>query len=192
MSNFGAKLEELMERNKLRAADVARASGLKETLLSRLVNGSQKFVSHEALEAITAVISSKPTEQAELIRAHLLDENVGAGSHLIEIHVLGSGTELRDAPSTPRIVPPLKIQRALELLGRESVTDADVRTILLSMASLLEPKGQPNSDTVDEAKVESAFRQGLAEVQAESAAGAESRGSRAPGARISPPKPHVP
>ena len=140
MSNFGVKLEELIEKNKMRPADLARISGLKETLLSRLINGQQTFVSHDALEAITASISRKPTEQAALIRAHLLDETVGQGSHLIDISIRGDVIELNESSVPYRAVPSLKIQRALQILGRESITDADVRTILLSLANLCEPE----------------------------------------------------
>lgn len=142
MSNFGAKLEELIEKNKLRASELSRASGINDALISRWINGQQNYVSQEALEAITVVISKNPTEQAELIRAHLLDECVGHGSHLIEIHILGSSTKTQDADTPYRIIPPLKIQRALEILCREAITDSDVRNILLSMASLCETNSE--------------------------------------------------
>lgn len=148
MSYFGAKIEELMERNKLTAAELSRASGITEGLLSRWINGVQTFVSHEALEAITPVISRKPTEQAELIRAHLQDECVGAGSQLIDIHILGTGTETRDTVTPYRVPLPLKIQRALELLGRESITDADVRSLLLSLANICQPKTEDGEPAV--------------------------------------------
>lgn len=136
MSNFGAKLEELLEKRKMSAAELSRATGISDALLSKWINGQQRFVSPEHMELLTAAISSQASEQAELIRAHLLDENVGQGSQLIDIHILGSGQVLHDSGPAYKVVPPLKIQRALEVLGREAITDADIRGILISLASL--------------------------------------------------------
>lgn len=148
MSYFGAKLEELLERNKLTAAELSRASGLKDGLISRWITGSQDFVSHEALEAITAVISKKPAEQAELIKAHLLDECVGQGASLIEINILGHAGQVKEASTPYSVVPSLRIQRALEIMARESVTDADVRNLILSTGDLL---ARFNSNAADPA-----------------------------------------
>lgn len=137
MSHFGAKLEELLEKNKLTAAELSRSSRVNDALISRWINGTQDFVSHEALESLTLAISKKPTEQAELIKAHLLDECVGEGSNLIEINILGQPDQLAETTIPYRIVPSLKIQRALELMARESITDADVRNLILSTGDLL-------------------------------------------------------
>jgi len=140
MSNFGAKLAELLARNKMRAAELARITNLNDSLVSKWINGQQVFVSNSDLAKITGAISALPKEQAELIKAHLMDEMSGPGSEMIEIRIKGQVSLAQKESATPYVTPlPLKIQRALEILGREAVTDADVRGILISMAHLVDP-----------------------------------------------------
>lgn len=138
MSNFGAKISEILERRKLRASELARLSGLTEALISRWVNGQQTFVSHQDLAALVAAISDIQKERAEIIRAHLLDEIHGPGCELIDVRIRGAGSTPRE--ESARVALPLKIQRALEILGKEAVGDADVRQVLLGLANLIAPE----------------------------------------------------
>lgn len=141
MSYFAAKLAGLLESKKMRASELSRISDINDALISRWINGQQKFVSNGDLAALCASISSDPRDRAELIRAHLLDEMAGPGSELIEIHIKGqSAQELKDDRILYRAgALPLKLMRAFEILAREAITDADVRAVILGLANVVEP-----------------------------------------------------
>lgn len=149
MSYFGAKLAELLERRNLRAAEVCRASGIKEAMLSRWVNDTQNFVSLEDMAALCTAISDEPKEQAELIRAHLLDECKGPGHKLIDIRILNPGTGRALHTDTPIYRVPLspKLQRAFDVLMEEAVADADVRDTVLGIAAILDRDLEQADDT---------------------------------------------
>lgn len=137
MSNFGAKLAELLERNRKIAADLSRASGINDGLLSKWINGHQTFVSADDLASICIHISTIPKERAELVKAHLLDELGGApGSELISVTIKGQ-TSYNDPPPSFHDALPLQLRRDLELLGREAVTDTDVRACIRGLANIL-------------------------------------------------------
>jgi transcriptional regulator with XRE-family HTH domain len=139
MSNFGAKLSELLERKKLSQAEISRVTGLSEALISKWTNGQQKFVSNDDLAKLCAYISTNPKEQAELIRAHLYDEMPAPGSELIDIRIKGLGSYFKDAAPSYRTALPLNLQRALDILGQEALTDSDVRAVILGLAGIVTP-----------------------------------------------------
>jgi len=140
MSNFGAKLAELLERRQMRASELSRVSGINDGLISKWINGQQKYVANDDLANLAGSISANPREQAELIRAHLQDELVGPGSELIDIRIRGQTSYLReDAPAYHTDLP-LKLQRAFETLAREAVADAEVRSVVLGVANILDDK----------------------------------------------------
>jgi transcriptional regulator with XRE-family HTH domain len=134
MSNFGAKLAELLERKRLSQAELARVAGISEALISKWMNGQQTFVSAEDLGKICGYISRNPKEQAELVKAHLYDEMGAPGSELITITIKGQISYLKESAPSYRSALPLNIKRALDILGREAVTDADVRAVILGLA----------------------------------------------------------
>jgi transcriptional regulator with XRE-family HTH domain len=151
MSYFGAKLAELLERRNLRAAEVCRASGIKEAMLSRWVNDTQNFVSLDDLGALCEAISDDPKEQAELIRAHLLDEcpPKQKATKLIDVRILSEqgGRALHTDTTVYRVPLTPKLQRAFDVLMEEAVADADVRDVLLGMASILDRDLEQSDDT---------------------------------------------
>lgn len=136
MSNFGAKLAELLERKRMMQSELSRLSGIDDTIISRWVTGRQRSVSADDLEKLCLQVSSSPRERAELVRAHLFDELPAVGAELIEISIRGKAASSDLVPDY-RATLPLPIQRALETLGREAVTDSDVRSIIISLADML-------------------------------------------------------
>lgn len=159
MSNFGAKLAELLERNEMRAVDLARICGLSEAMLSKWINGQQRFVSTEDLAQLCNGISTDTKERAELIKAHLLDE-LGSppapGSELIHITIKGGGHTTFQESAGGRPVFPLHIQRALDLIGSNAVTDADVRAMLIGMAGILSPQPDQINDASSDPRLAAA------------------------------------
>jgi len=139
MSNFGAKLVEIMERRDLTAAEISRNCGVSQPLISKWVNGQQSFVSADDLRQISNYITNQPSERAELVRAHVLDEIMVPGGELLSITILGKPT-IKHEEHAYWAALPLKLQRALEVLGKEAVGDVDVRAVLLSLANLCAPE----------------------------------------------------
>lgn len=142
MSHFGAKLAELLERGSMRASELSRVTGINDGLISKWINGQQKFVSNDDLAKLANGISFNTKDRAELIRAHLLDEIAGPGSELVEIRIRGQSQEelKEDRVLYKAGALPLKLLRAFELLAREAVADADVRAVILGLANMLEPE----------------------------------------------------
>lgn len=135
MSYFGAKLEELLKRNATSGADVSRATGIGDGTISRWISRRQKFVSHDDLKSLTAVISKDRVQKAELIHAHLLDECVGEGSELIKIEITGQ-QHLKDTTTANRTSLPQTIQKDLDIIGTAAITDPDVRKIVSTVARM--------------------------------------------------------
>jgi DNA-binding Xre family transcriptional regulator len=137
MSNFGAKLAEMLERRKMSQTELARTANLSDALISKWMTGQQSFVSQQYLANICLSISPNPSERAEIIRAHLLDEMTGPGSEMIDISIKGRISSVKTADQSGRSALPLRMQRMLEILGRESLTNADLRGILHGLAEML-------------------------------------------------------
>ena len=155
MSNFGSKLAEILERNKMRASELSRASKITEALISRWINGQQIFVSTDDLATITSTLNKSSADQAALIRAHLLDEmGVAPGCQLIDISVRNSPGMNETTPNY-RVSLPLRLQRAFDVLERESVTDADVRSVIVGLANTLRrgavPEEEEQTNSTEEA-----------------------------------------
>lgn len=148
MSNFGVKLAELLEKNRIRAADLSRMSKLSDALISKWINGGQRFVSTEDLATVCSHISSTARDRAELIRARLLDELGAPGSELIAITIRGS----EPVPLPERQVLPRHIQQALDLVGHQALLDADVRAVLLGLAGILDASSGPAGPAVQAAE----------------------------------------
>jgi transcriptional regulator with XRE-family HTH domain len=140
MSNFGAKLAELLERKQMSAADLSRQTKISDAQISKWTNAKQSFVSTADLAALCDTISTDAREQAELIRARLLDEFQDCpGSELIDVRILSGaeGRALRLDQPPYRVPLPPHLQRAFDIVIPESVTDPDVRDLILGMAGIL-------------------------------------------------------
>lgn len=101
-------------------------------MISKWINGQQTFANTDDLGKICGYISHEPKEQAELLRAHLFDELGAPGSELINITIKGQISYLKETAPSYRSALPLNIKRALDILGRQAVTDADVRAVVLA------------------------------------------------------------
>jgi transcriptional regulator with XRE-family HTH domain len=139
MSNFGAKLAETLEQNKLSQAELSRLTDISEALISKWMNGQQTFVSTEDLGKLCVHITSKPKERAELVRAHLYDEMPDKGAELLNVSISGTISYLKE--TAPARAPlPLNLQRAFKILQREALHDADVRAVILGLTKIVAPE----------------------------------------------------
>lgn len=130
--------------------ELAKATGLSQAHISRLLSDDQRSVSLEDLRNIATNISTKDQERAELIRSHLLDENVGPGSDLIDIIIRGSRQpgQLFETPQPP-LSP--RMERIFEVL-RDQSHDKYLRTVLEGLADLVSDEPLVSSDPAAEAE----------------------------------------
>src|SRR5690606_18470403 len=89
MSHFSVKIEELLNRKKMKAIDLVRLSGVSQPLMSKWLRNDQTYVSLEDLAKLCSAISQDPLEQAELIAAHLEDRKQGPGAENVIITING-------------------------------------------------------------------------------------------------------
>lgn len=145
MSYFGTQLDELLKRNKMRAVELARLSGVAESMISHFRSGEHTFVSTEALAALSQHISSDPQERALLVKAHLLDECQGPGSELVRVEI--GDSQAKEAKVAYRAIPlPPDADAHMEIVRAWIMRDANVRAIVKDLAELLgsgavEPSG---------------------------------------------------
>jgi transcriptional regulator with XRE-family HTH domain len=136
MSYFGNALQELLNRKKMKAVRLAELSRVGQPTISRLINGDQLSPSPEDFENIARALTSEPEEQAELLRAHLLDERRGPGSELINITVVGF--EARESAVQYDVKLPEPLERAFIALRAKVVLDKDWRDTIEGLGNLAE------------------------------------------------------
>lgn len=135
MSYFGNALAELLNRKNMKAVRLAELTGVGQPTISRYINGDQTWVGPEDLDMLASGISENPAEQAELIRAHLLDECHGPGSQLIEISV--SGQPVREQQTSYRVKLPKELEEALATIREYVIKDKNVRDVVEGLGNLL-------------------------------------------------------
>lgn len=133
MSYFGETLRSLMGKNSsMKAVQLAVQSGVSQPTLSRYLSGFSTPTDPEDIARLARAVSSDPMQQAELVRAHLLDECKGPGSEKIQILIV-------DAPPRPAQILALNAQLEEDLLViREWLfKDANVCEVIQGLANLL-------------------------------------------------------
>lgn len=137
MSYLSRALEELLQRQKLKPADIAKSTKIEPAKISRWRSGEQTHISPDDLAKI-AVALKAPEAHGMLLRAHLLDE---CGGHTSLVNI-----ELRDSKAVseePRpdksfeALPP-KLEHAFKILSERVVSDRDLQKMVLSLANLYE------------------------------------------------------
>ena len=137
MSYFGRALEGLLERKQMKAVRLAELSGVSQSVVSRLITGDQKSPSAEDMDRLQRALSSDPVDQAELLRAHLLDECHGPGASRIDIVVKGEPPALYEQPAPYLVKLPADIEESLNIIREHVIRDQNVREIIEGLGNLL-------------------------------------------------------
>lgn len=134
MTNFATKLEEMLQRKKMKPVELARAAGLPPSTISRWLNLERASVSEKDLASAALALSNNPRDHAELLRARMLDLCRGPGSDLIEVSIDGRRiNSLREAaPEYIRL--PRELEECLRVLRDHIQKDSILRGLLLSIA----------------------------------------------------------
>jgi transcriptional regulator with XRE-family HTH domain len=146
MSLFGTTLQSLIHLESKTQHELAAASGVDASLISRMARG--RAPSREQLGRLVAHISADPQRRLELLFAHLRDEAEAAGIADHDYVLCGAGN-----------FPTGSLGSDLDLIAAECALHADVKAIITDMAQLLRRhraapgKLYPFSDTLLSAQV---------------------------------------
>lgn len=128
MSNFRSTLEALMRENAINQVQLSRASGISESMLTRIRSGDKKRIDPEDLIGLSSA-AANPAQQAQLLRAHLLDEAVGPARNLIRVEIAAPEQLQEDFVKTDA-------DSAIDILRRHCHED-DIREIVIHLANLI-------------------------------------------------------
>lgn len=134
MSHLSEELSRQLATRRLTQADLASRSGISQAQISKWVNSDQTSISGDQLSLLAPALSDDVIDQAELVRAHLLDEKNGPASDLVDVTV--QTLELRDMLPKPRS----KGERALHFLSSERIRNRDLNELLIDLARCLGAK----------------------------------------------------
>lgn len=140
MSFFSVKLNALMVRKNLSAADLGRLTNIDDAKISRWLNDKQRHVDPADLERLAASLGQNKADQAQLLVSHLQDMCVGPGADLVQIQIGEAPayiTERHEIPLPPRLETAFAVLRA-------NIEDPDLQQILVSLANLFN-KPSPQS-----------------------------------------------
>lgn len=132
MSYLTVKLDHLMQQREWKIADLARATGIDDAKLSRILSERQQWIAPTDLEKICLALGRTLEEKAAIIAARLMDLRAGGwpGSDLVQISVGGQPMLLHEGgqpPLTPRMEEDFATLRA-------NIHDPDLQTIVSGLA----------------------------------------------------------
>jgi transcriptional regulator with XRE-family HTH domain len=87
MSYLSIALQRRLERRAMNQSDLAKASGISRSYISRLLSGEFSELSDANFTSLLKTFSADPQAQAELVAARCMDARVGPGSELVEISI---------------------------------------------------------------------------------------------------------
>ena len=133
MSYLGTTIQKLMETNELTQQQVAKRSGLQQSTISRLKNGTQTMISGDDLSVLASALGRNKRQCAEIIAAHLRDHCRGPGADMIAISI-------RDTPQPAAIDfnhLPRRAEATLRFFAHLIPTSPDTEKALTSFARAL-------------------------------------------------------
>lgn len=147
MSYFGTALKALLDQKGMKAVRLAEISGVSQPTISRYIRGDQGWVAPDDLAKICGAITNKPVEQAELLRARLLDELHGPGSGLVRVEIVGETFHDRLQRLHPQTVQlPKDLEEALNVIRESIIHDPDVEDVIRGLGRLL---AKPHCEETD-------------------------------------------
>ncbi len=138
MSYLSIALQRQAERRHLKQADLARASGLSSSYVSRLVTGGSHELSDENFTALLKIFAPDTLAQAELVAARCLDARVGPGADLVEVRVKTPvKTVAAEADVQEQVHLSPETERAFAFLRSQCPLSSELERHLVGYARLL-------------------------------------------------------
>ena len=143
MSYLSTALQRRLERRSMNQSDLAKASGISRSYISRLLSGEFSELSDANFTSLLKTFSADPQAQAELVAARCMDVKAGVadtpGSALVEISVKKSSPSTLDPrPSTPypHVELSHETERAFAWLRSQCPVNPDLEKHLVGYAKL--------------------------------------------------------
>ena len=141
MSYLRIALQRCAERRRLSQSDLARASGISTSYLSRLFSGQFHELSDVNFVALLQAFAAEPQAQAELVAARCLDARVGPGSERVEITVRTPQPKAEIATRPFHEFPEVELthetERAFAWLRTQCPVNPDLEQHLVGYARML-------------------------------------------------------
>lgn len=140
MSYLSTALTRQAERRRLTQSDLARASGLSKSFVSRLFAGESHELSDQNFFALLQAFAADAQAQAEIIAARCLDAKAPAaatpGANLVEVRVK-TGAPTTSADTVPQIHLSEETERAFAFLRSQCPLNPDLERHLVGYARLM-------------------------------------------------------
>jgi DNA-binding Xre family transcriptional regulator len=138
--NIANVLNQILNEKDMKAAELARASGVTQAQLSRLRSGEQVWINPKDMSAIANALAGEhrselPKIHARLLYAHLCDECTGLGAKLISIELKSApkskSSESRDEP----ILPP-RCKENLDVIAEHITQSRYVKNFIENLSEM--------------------------------------------------------
>lgn len=139
MSYLSTALQRQLERRSLTQSDLAKASGISRSYISRLLSGEFSELSDPNFTALLKAFAADRQSQAELVAARCLDARIGPGSELVEISVKktsGFTTSPQPTHPYPAVELSAETERAFAWLRSQCPLNPDLEKHLIGYAKL--------------------------------------------------------
>jgi transcriptional regulator with XRE-family HTH domain len=141
MSYFSIALQRQTEQRHLNQSDLAKASGLSKSYISRLFSGASHDLSDENFGGVLKIFSANQLAQAELIAARCLDARVAAagtpGAELVEIKIQDAASAEKPESGLPQLHLSQETERAFAWLRSQCPLNPDLEKHLVGYARLM-------------------------------------------------------
>ncbi len=126
-----------MEKNQVTGKEITRQSALlgrrlPSSWISRITSGTQSWVSHKNLETLARCVSAAPSDHAELVKAHLLDERPAFAAKLVSVTTVKDAKEITADAATLSQTNPATRAAINFLIGKP-----ESHHLLISLAAAL-------------------------------------------------------
>jgi transcriptional regulator with XRE-family HTH domain len=140
MSYLSIALQRRLERRSMNQSDLAKASGISRSYISRLLSGEFSELSDANFTSLLKAFAADPPAQAELVAARCLDARVGPGSELVEITIKSPEPRSKTPDPTKSPFPHVELshetERAFAWLRSQCPVNPDLEKHLVGYAKL--------------------------------------------------------
>jgi transcriptional regulator with XRE-family HTH domain len=140
MSYLGTALQRQLERRSLNQSDLAKASGISRSYISRLLSGEFSDLSDANFAALLKAFAADRQAQADLVAARCMDVRVGPGSELVEITIKKTSAASPNHPQPTSPFPAVELsaetERAFAWLRSQCPVNPDLEKHLVGYAKL--------------------------------------------------------
>jgi transcriptional regulator with XRE-family HTH domain len=141
MSYLSIALQRISESHRITRTEVARASGISQSYMSRLFTGEFQGLSDQNFNSLLKSFGADTAAQAELVAARCKDIKAGAagipGADLVDITIKPHVPGTKPAPALVDVPLSQETERAFAWLRAQCPLNPDLEKHLISYAKLM-------------------------------------------------------